>query len=99
MKGYLYILKCADDSYYTGSTNDIELRMMEHHASEGSNYTMDRLPVQLIYLEVFDQIDQAFIREKQIQKWSRAKKEALILGNIKKLKQLSRNHTEHPKKA
>jgi putative endonuclease len=73
--------------------------MMEHHAGDGCHYTMDRLPVELIYLEVFDQIDQAFYREKQIQKWSRAKKEALIYGNIKKLKHLSRNHTEHPKKA
>jgi putative endonuclease len=97
MKGYLYILKCSDGSYYTGSTNDIESRMTEHHEGKACNYTMDRLPVELIYLEVYDQIDEAFFREKQIQKWSRAKKEALIHGKIEKLKQLARNYTEYPR--
>jgi putative endonuclease len=96
MKGYLYILRCSDNSYYTGSTNDIELRMMQHHAGEACNYTMERLPVELIYLESYDRIDDAFNREKQIQKWSRAKKEALIYGRIEELKQLARNHTAYP---
>lgn len=78
MKGYTYILICSDDSYYTGSTIDIDKRLMEHLAGEGANYTRKRLPVKLVYYEEYNRIDQAFYREKQIQKWSRKKKEALI---------------------
>jgi putative endonuclease len=64
MKGYMYILKCADDSYYTGSTNNLYRRLQEHQNCNGSNYTMNRLPVQLIYFEIYPRIDQAFYREK-----------------------------------
>lgn len=97
MKGYTYILKCADNSYYTGSTKDIGRRFLQHQAGEGANHTAKRLPVSLVYLEVHDRIDKAFYREKQIQKWSRKKKEALIEGNINALHELSecKNETHY----
>ena len=78
MKGYMYILLCSDGSYYTGSTNNLEQRMDEHQLGIGSNFTHKLLPVQLVYFEEFDRIDDAFYREKQVQGWSRKKKEALI---------------------
>jgi putative endonuclease len=89
MKGYVYILKCSDDSYYTGSTKDLVKRLNEHESGQGSNHTKKRLPVLLVYFEEFNRIDSAFCREKQIQGWSRQKKEALISGFLEKLPQLS----------
>ena len=92
----MYILECAEGSYYTGSTNDLELRFQQHQMGEGSNFTKKRLPVKLIYYEEFQRIDDAFYREKQIQKWSRKKKEALISGKNELLPGLSRNYTQFP---
>ena len=80
MKGYMYILLCGDGSYYTGSTIDLNLRLQQHQAGEGANHTKKHLPVHLLYYEEFQRIDEAFFREKQIQGWSRKKKEALING-------------------
>ena len=80
MIGYMYILECCDGSYYTGSTVDLEKRLREHKAGEGANHTKKRLPVKLVYYEVYARIDEAFYREKQVQGWSRKKKEALING-------------------
>ena len=89
MKGYTYILKCSDESYYTGSTNNLEERMEKHARGEGANFTRKRLPFELVYVEEFDRIDKAFYREKQIQGWTRAKKEALIAGDINALHKLA----------
>lgn len=80
MKGWVYILVCSDGSYYTGSTNNLEQRIAQHQKGEGANHTKKRLPVDLIYFEEYQRIDDAFYREKQIQGWSRKKKEALING-------------------
>ena len=96
MEGYMYILECCDGSYYTGSTNDLELRLEQHQNGEGANHTRKRLPVELVYYEKFDRIDMAFYREKQVQGWSRAKKEALINGRNNELSLLSKNHTQYP---
>ena len=85
----MYILQCSDGSYYTGSTKDIELRLAQHQAGKGANHTKKRLPVKLVYLEEYQRIDDAFVREKQIQGWSRKKKEALINGDFNSLSQLS----------
>ena len=90
MKGYVYILKCANGSYYTGSTTDLERRLEQHKNGEGANFTKAHLPVELVYTEEFSRIDDAFYREKQIQGWSRKKKEALISGDVEQLKNLSR---------
>lgn len=84
--GYMYILQCSDGSYYTGSTVDLERRLAQHQAGEGANHTIKRLSVTLLYYEEFARIDKAFYREKQIQGWSRKKKEALIAGQTEKLK-------------
>ena len=89
MKGWMYILECGDGSYYTGSTVDLELRLIQHNAGEGANHTKKRLPVVLVYFEEFDRIDLAFYREKQVQGWSRSKKEALIKGFIGELHYLA----------
>ena len=95
MKGYMYILTCADGSYYTGSTIDLERRLHQHQSGMGANFTKKHLPVELVYMEEFKRIDQAFYREKQVQGWSRKKKEALIRGEYQKLPELSKNYTQH----
>ena len=95
MKGYVYILKCSDGTYYTGSTINIERRFWEHSNLGGAEYTRHRQPVELVYLEEFDKIEDAFYREKQIQGWGRAKKEALIRNNFEDLITLSKNYTEY----
>lgn len=89
MKGYMYILKCSNDTYYTGSTNNLERRLAEHNAGLGANYTRKHLPVELVYYKEFPRIDYAFYREKQVQGWGRAKKEALINGDTNLLHKLS----------
>ncbi len=90
----MYILECADGSYYTGSTTDLELRLQQHQSGEGANHTRKRLPVQLVYYEEFDRIDEAFYREKQVQGWSRRKKEALMENRANDLPLLSKNYTD-----
>ena len=88
--GFVYILECSDGTYYTGSTRDLERRIQQHQAGEGAKYTKKRLPVKLIYSEEFDRIDAAFYREKQIQSWSRKRKQALIDGRLDDLPELSK---------
>lgn len=83
---YMYILRCADDSTYVGSTVDLETRLWQHNEGKGARYTARRLPVTLVYYEKFEEIAEAFAREKQIQNWSKAKRAALISGNIALLK-------------
>ena len=89
MKGFMYILECCDGSYYTGSFNNLEFRLAQHQLGEGSNHTRNRLPVKLIYFEEYQRIDGAFYREKQVQGWTRKKKEALIHGFSEELKRLA----------
>ena len=89
MKGYTYILKCKNGQYYTGSTKYLEKRIQQHQAGEGANFTRKNLPVKLVYYEEHQRIDQAFFREKQIQGWSRKKKEALIDGKFNQLNKLA----------
>ena len=85
----MYILKCFNGKYYTGSTIDLEKRLVQHQAGAGANFTRKNLPVELIYYEEYDRIDKAYFREKQIQGWSRKKKQALINGAFKSLHKLS----------
>ncbi|MES2996674.1 MAG: DEAD/DEAH box helicase family protein [Verrucomicrobiota bacterium] len=89
--GYMYVLECADGTFYIGSTVNLQLRLVQHRQGDGAKHTKARLPAKLIYYECFDRIDEAFAREKQIQRWSRAKKFALIQGDIERLKQLSKS--------
>ena len=79
MKDYfIYILKCSDDSYYTGVTNNLEKRINEHQSGLIKGYTSSRLPVKLVFLERFTDINDAIRFEKQVKGWTRKKKEALI---------------------
>ena len=86
---YTYILECSNGAYYVGSTNDLERRLMEHQAGLGSRYTSSHLPVKLVYVEEYQTIEEAFLRERQIHGWTRAKKVALINGDVDLLKELS----------
>jgi putative endonuclease len=94
MKGYMYILLCANGSYYTGSTIDLERRLQQHQNGEGANHTKKHLPFTLVYYEEYARIDTAFYREKQIQGWSRKKKEALIEGNSNLLPELAKAYRD-----
>ena len=87
---YMYILKCSDQTYYVGSTWDIERRLAQHERGEAANYTRNRRPVRLVHLEEYTRIDDAFRREKQVQNWGRRKREALIAGDEAALERLSR---------
>ncbi len=89
MSGYMYILECSDGSYYTGSTIDLEVRLVQHQEGKGANHTKKRLPVKLVYVEEYQRIDTAFYREKQIQGWRREKKEALVEGRLGELNELA----------
>jgi putative endonuclease len=99
MDAYMYILKCANDQYYTGSTKDLTRRLAQHQSGQGANFTKKHLPVELVYSEYFDRIDMAFAREKQIQGWSRKKKEALIARNIETLKKAAECQNESKAKS
>ena len=90
---YMYILLCGNGSYYVGSTKYLEKRIARHQKGEGAKYTKLYPPVTQIYFEKYDRIQEAFKREKQIQKWSRAKKEALINGDVEELKRLAKSRT------
>jgi predicted GIY-YIG superfamily endonuclease len=89
--GWMYMLECSDGTFYTGSTNNLTLRLHQHQVGEGANYTKKRLPVKLVYSEEFERIDDAFYREKQVQGWNRKKKEALMKGDTELLKELSKS--------
>jgi predicted GIY-YIG superfamily endonuclease len=86
---YVYILKCNDASYYTGHTDDIERRLAMHNEGKIDSYTATRLPVELVYCEMFDSRAEAIASEQQIKGWSRAKKEALIASDWKRMQQLA----------
>ena len=88
---WVYILECSDGSYYTGSTIDLERRLWEHNQGLGANFTKRRLHAQLVFAEESESIETAFVREKQVQGWSRAKKRALIEGRWNDLPGLSRS--------
>jgi superfamily II DNA or RNA helicase len=94
--GFMYILQCSDGSFYTGSTYNLSKRLQQHKNGEGAEYTKLHLPVKLVYYETFTTINLAFEREKQIQKWSKKKKIALIKGDITKLKSLSKKIVPEP---
>jgi putative endonuclease len=87
---WMYILQCSDVSYYVGSTRNLELRFSQHQSGKGSKYTSGRLPVQLVYCEEYDRVSDAFYREKQVQGWTRRKREALINGNLELLPVLAK---------
>ena len=88
---YVYILLCSDGSYYVGSTHDLMARVRAHEEGKGCRYTAQRLPVRLVYSEAHHTESSAVRRERQIKRWSRAKKEALIGGDKARLRKLSKS--------
>ena len=92
MHYYVYILRCADGSYYNGHTDHIEARLVAHHNGHIPGYTYSRRPVRLVFVEEFSSRQAAFERERQIKGWSRSKKKALIESDWGKLTELARTH-------
>ena len=91
----MYILECSNGQYYVGSTYDIDTRLKQHQAGEGSNFTKKHLPVTLVYYEKFQKIEDAFNREYQVKGWNRKKKEALINGHAELLPELSKSKEQN----
>jgi putative endonuclease len=92
MSAFVYILRCADGSYYVGSARGetLDKRLGEHQAGSMGGYTASRLPVELVYAEHFQAITDAIAAERRIKGWSRAKKEALIAGNWDRVQALAK---------
>ncbi len=87
---WVYILRCQDGSYYTGSTPNLERRLAEHQLGLGGTYTALRLPVDLVYSYEVERIEDAFHLERQVKGWRREKKEALIRGDYETLRALAK---------
>jgi putative endonuclease len=87
---FMYILKCANGSYYTGSTRNLGRRLYQHRSGAGANHTRKYAPVELVYYEEYTLIKDAFYREKQVQRWSHKKKKALIAKNYADLHNFSK---------
>ena len=77
---YVYILKCGDNSYYIGHTDNIEKRILEHKFGKYSGYTSSRLSIKMVFMQTFASRYEALIAERQMKKWTRVKKELLISG-------------------
>lgn len=84
------MLRCSDGSYYTGHTDNLEARIGMHMSGRIKGYTESRLPVKLVYSEIFPTRDEAFMVERKIKGWNRKKKEALIKGDWEEIAKLSR---------
>ena len=83
---FVYILRCADGSYYVGKTSDLLTRLDEHQSGVAADYTAVRRPVEMVYAEEHCGVRGAKNRESQLKRWSRSKKEALIAQDLKQLK-------------
>jgi len=96
MKTYfVYILKCSDTSYYTGFTNSLVRRMVEHNTGKNKDcYTYNKRPLELVWFEIFNDVLDAIAFEKKIKGWTRAKKEALINEDWDRLVLYSKNYTQ-----
>jgi len=87
---WVYMLRCSDDSYYVGHTDNLETRLAQHRSGSVPGYTSQRRPVKLIWCEDFGTREDAFQRERQVKGWSRKKKEALAAGAWDALVDLAR---------
>lgn len=79
---FVYMVRCADGTLYTGYARDTQARVRVHNSGKGAKYTRSRLPVTLVYSEQCESLSTALKRERQLKPWSRARKEALIAGNV-----------------
>ena len=96
MTAFVYILRCVDDSYYVGSTRNLELRLWQHQEGVGSRYTACRRPIELVWSAEFENVGEAFFWEKRIQSWSRVKREALIRQDYEALPFLAKKNFRKP---
>jgi Predicted endonuclease containing a URI domain len=85
---FVYILRCSDGSFYVGETNDVPSRLARHNNGTAAAHTAMHRPVQLVYTERYSTRDDCLKRERQLKRWTRAKKEALIAGDATTLKTL-----------
>ena len=90
---YAHILRCADGSLYVGHTRNIKRRVETHNAGRGAAFTSMRRPVKLVCAEPHDMKAAAIRRERQLKRWTRKKKEALIRGDLVALRILSKRRT------
>ena len=99
MSFFVYIIRCADGSYYTGHTDDLEARIAAHHEGAIPGYTRSRRPVAFQFSQEFAAREEALARESQIKRWTRRKKEALIRGDWEGLQAFSpvRGSTSSPR--
>jgi putative endonuclease len=99
MGAFVYMLRCADGSYYVGSAtgDDLSRRIAEHEAGAYPGYTRARLPTRLVWSERFDRITDPIAAERKLKGWSRAKKEALIKGDWGTIKLLAKRRAGKPK--
>jgi predicted GIY-YIG superfamily endonuclease len=88
---WVYILRCSDGSYYTGHTDNLEKRIVEHQAGVSEGYTSTRLPVALMFSQDFSTRDEALACERQIKGWSRKKKEAMMRGDWSEVSRLAKS--------
>jgi predicted GIY-YIG superfamily endonuclease len=95
MAFYTYVLRCSDNSYYTGHTDNIEARFYAHQNGVLKCYTTTRRPVKLIWCEMFETREEALSSERMIKGWSRAKKEALVAGDWTEVIRLARAYRPH----
>lgn len=91
MAFHAYLLRCSDGSFYAGHTDNLEIRIAQHHAGSIPGYTAMRQPLQLVWSETFGTREEALAAERRIKGWSRAKKQALIAGDWERIKILARN--------
>jgi predicted GIY-YIG superfamily endonuclease len=96
---WVYIVECSDGSYYVGSTTDLGARIEQHQLGLGAVYTARRRPVSLVWAMELESVVDAFAYEKQIQNWSRAKRQALIDGRFDDLAGLARGRTGYMSRA
>lgn len=89
MAFFAYLLRSSDASYYAGHTDDLTLRMAQHQVGECGGYAATRLPVTLVWSQAFSTREEGLAAERQIKGWGRAKKEALIAGDWKRVRQLA----------
>ena len=82
---YTYIVRCKDNTFYTGWTTNIEKRIEVHNSGNGAKYTKSRRPVELVYFEEFNTKEEAMRREYEIKQMTRKKKEKLIGGAVAKV--------------
>ncbi len=95
MHAYVYILRCADGRYYVGSVRgSLERRVAEHNHAAFNGWTASRRPVELVFWQAFERIEDAIAAERQIKRWRRAKKEALIRGEFDRLPELARSQSK-----